>query len=252
MASPRYTRNIRPEDLQTPSSAPPDGKKKWENFWYYHKWHVLLGAVGLIVAVMLIYSFCSIVKPDYQITLLSPVSRSSAALEELEKQFSAFGKDLNGDGKVIVQVQQYTLASTEKDLQMMNPQINMAGTAQLQGDAQVGSTVIFLTDDFDALQKKTEFFTDLNDPYAPFDAASSTGVYYLPWTSCLPLSQLDMGSVTALDGQTQLSIEDEFSNTVFCLRLITGTELENDVYFQQYYADCLELFQALTGYHIDL
>lgn len=46
MASPRYTLNIKPEDLQ-PEQPKHEmtGKEKRENFWFYHKWHVIVGIV---------------------------------------------------------------------------------------------------------------------------------------------------------------------------------------------------------------
>ena len=42
MASPRYTLNIKPEDLQ-PEQPKHEmtGKEKRENFWFYHKWHAV-------------------------------------------------------------------------------------------------------------------------------------------------------------------------------------------------------------------
>lgn len=47
MASPRYTLNIKPEDLQ-PEQPKHEmtGKEKRENFWFYHKWHVIVGIVA--------------------------------------------------------------------------------------------------------------------------------------------------------------------------------------------------------------
>ena len=54
MASPRYTLNIKPEDLQ-PEQPKHEmtGKEKRENFWFYHKWHVIVGNV----AAMMVLSF---------------------------------------------------------------------------------------------------------------------------------------------------------------------------------------------------
>lgn len=55
MASPRYTLNIKPEDLQ-PEQPKHEmtGKEKRENFWFYHKWHVI---VGIVAALMVFRSF---------------------------------------------------------------------------------------------------------------------------------------------------------------------------------------------------
>ena len=50
MASPRYTLNIKPEDLQ-PEQPKHEmtGKEKRENFWFYHKWHVIVGIVAAVL-----------------------------------------------------------------------------------------------------------------------------------------------------------------------------------------------------------
>lgn len=248
MASPRYTRNINPEDLKPDAPVILTKQQKLQNFWYYHKWHLLLGVLGVILVICVIVSIASVVSPDYQITLLSPVTRSSLALEELQELLTPYGKDLNGDGKVIVQVQQYILATREEDLETINPQINMAGNAQLQGDAQIGGTVIFITDDFEALQKKQGFFADLDHLYAPYDPAKTDGTYFIPWEDCKVLNQLDFSKETSMDSIDQLNTEEEFAGTVLCMRTIGGTTLEEDAHFQEYYKESAELFSVLTGY----
>ena len=55
MASYRYTRNITPQDERPPEPpAPPKGRKKWENFWFYHKWHILAALGVALLAVFLL------------------------------------------------------------------------------------------------------------------------------------------------------------------------------------------------------
>lgn len=45
----------------------PDTKKKWGNFWYYHKVHVLLGAATLLVVCYFAFTDRLIEKPDYSV-----------------------------------------------------------------------------------------------------------------------------------------------------------------------------------------
>ena len=47
MASARYTLNIKPDAPEEPPQ-PMTRRQKWDNFWFYHKWHVIIGvAVAL-------------------------------------------------------------------------------------------------------------------------------------------------------------------------------------------------------------
>ena len=53
MASARYTLNITPD----PPEEPPHemtAKEKRENFWFYYKWHVIVGIFVVILLVMLV------------------------------------------------------------------------------------------------------------------------------------------------------------------------------------------------------
>ena len=51
MASYRYTRDIQPQDTAPASQAPAPmtRRQKWDNFWFYHKWHVVAAVVAALL-----------------------------------------------------------------------------------------------------------------------------------------------------------------------------------------------------------
>lgn len=63
-------------------------KKKLENFWYYHKWHVL---IAVIAAVILVFSFQPKDASDgaYNIAIVSPEYYTDEQLAALKNALSA-------------------------------------------------------------------------------------------------------------------------------------------------------------------
>ena len=86
-------------------------RQKWKNWWYYHKFHLLVGLVAIVIGGYLIYGVVTEVKPDYTIVMLSKSGYAGDLMENLGDQLSVYGKDRNGDGKVAISVLDYALGS---------------------------------------------------------------------------------------------------------------------------------------------
>ena len=41
------------------------GKEKRENFWFYHKWHVIVGIVAALMVFSFVWEIATQVHPDY-------------------------------------------------------------------------------------------------------------------------------------------------------------------------------------------
>ena len=83
--------------------------KKFENFWYYYKWHTLVGLFVVFASAILIFQTCSRVKADTYILYAGThtVSRvgKDGNLSEYESLLSSFKrvcKDYNEDGVVAI------------------------------------------------------------------------------------------------------------------------------------------------------
>ena len=79
--------------------------KKLENFWYYYKWHTIVGVFLVFVAVVLLLQTCGKVKTDAYILYAGPHDVSRVAqngdISEYESILSTFKrvcKDQDGDG----------------------------------------------------------------------------------------------------------------------------------------------------------
>ncbi len=74
-----------------------------ENFWYHYKYHTLV-LLFTLAAVSVMVAQCT-AKTDYDYTLVVATSSAELApaqLEALRTELTAYGDDLNGDGKVTV------------------------------------------------------------------------------------------------------------------------------------------------------
>lgn len=242
MASARYTRFITPEEPQEHHEMTP--KEKRANFWYYYKWHFLIGAVALLLVGMFIFELVSRVDPDYTFGLISSQSVPDTLLTTLDEQLATLVDDRNGDGKVVVSVQQYTLA-TGSEGEAMDAYTQMAGVTRLASDAQLGSSMLYLTDNVQGFQESQGLFA-YNDDTVP---AEGEAVDYtrmgLKWMDSPVLSALPLGEVTDYNGQTT-DYQSYMQNFTLVKRVFTGTDLERKDELVQYHADCNALFDAWT------
>ena len=73
-------------------------KKKWENFWYYYKYHVLLGGFFLFALVVFIHDMLTKPEYDYTIAVVGDMALYEEDKNSLQTWFKEHGEDLNGDG----------------------------------------------------------------------------------------------------------------------------------------------------------
>ena len=118
-----------------------DRKKKWDNIWYYYKYHVLIGAFALICIITFVKDMLGKVSYDYEIGFLGDYSMVEEDRIEMEKWFTENAKDLNGDGEVHVQISDYFIPS-EGD-EGYDPQMVMAGQTKFTVDVQTATSMIY-------------------------------------------------------------------------------------------------------------
>lgn len=115
--------------------------EKWDNFWYYYKYHVLIGAFALICIITFVKDMLGKVSYDYEIGFLGDYSMVEEDRIEMEKWFTENAKDLNGDGEVHVQISDYFIPS-EGD-EGYDPQMVMAGQTKFTVDVQTATSMIY-------------------------------------------------------------------------------------------------------------
>ena len=192
--------------------APPREYTKAEkagNWWAYHKWYVIIGVLIAAMLVWIIRDMLFRTSPDYQIGYIGmaelPVDTAEALTTALEQNFCT---DRNGDGQVVVQLNQYTLDLTF-DNQNIDPAVQMAGVTQLTADlSSADGSYIFLMEDPQAFVEYTGALQYLDgtlpDPDADPATLDWTKMVYR-WTDCPVLAGLELGSYTgytAVDDST--------------------------------------------------
>ena len=132
------------EDTLHQAPAPMTRRQKWKNWWYYHKFHLLVGLVAIVIGGYLFYGVVTEVKPDYTIVMLSKSGYAGDLMENLGDQLSVYGKDRNGDGKVIVTVNLYQYNGRPDEAE--DTSAFMAAAVQLAADLQERISVCYVTD----------------------------------------------------------------------------------------------------------
>lgn len=76
----------------------------FSNLWYYHKWHILVGALVLIVLAVTITQCMQKDDPDVSILFVGETDIGKAAREGLKAEFKDYYDDVNGDGNKTLSV----------------------------------------------------------------------------------------------------------------------------------------------------
>lgn len=107
MAREWLLRGVSEEELTaTPQEEiPQTPRSRWENFWYHHKLKFWLILFAVVVLVIIIVQFATRDEPDYRVLFISEKTYTDKDLEQLAAYLEQFGKDLDGDGKVEVEVE---------------------------------------------------------------------------------------------------------------------------------------------------
>ena len=185
MASYRYERDIDPKDLAPRKERQYTRKEKWTNWWDYNlKWVLLIGIAAAFVAYNFIGQYFFVPKPDYNIAVVAPYYLPDDTVTALQTALARYGEDRNGDGKVLVTLNVYTLDYSGEDPQTESAAyLTMAGTTKLATDVQGGLSSIFL----------------LYDPAGSRTAPAPCGI----WTAaCPPRTATTTGGTWCTSGRT--------------------------------------------------
>lgn len=219
-------------------------KQKAANWWHYHWGYVAAIVLAVAVAATIIKDTVFQVRPDYQVAYVAlydlPVDTSAALTEALQQ----FGEDLNGDGQVVVQLNQYTVNFRSEELNT-DAYNQMAGVTQLTADLSSGEgSYIFLLEDPEAFQRQTGALQYLDGTVGdPDNPPQDWQNMVYRWEDCPVLAGLDLGSYqgeTVLDEQTGSS-QDVLAGIYVARRGVWAEEqVEN-------FAGGAELWDALTA-----
>lgn len=212
-------KDVKPEAKR--ELTPQERRKNW---WHYHKWHVVIAAVLVLIAADLVWSYLGRgePKPDYQIAYVGTGNLPDDTVSAVEAGFASLGEDLNGDGQVVVRLQQY-VSNAEGD-----PTAVAATRVQLMADVMEQESFFFLLEDPEGFQKSYHTLSHL-DGTLPEDNDYSVTNCVLAWEQCPVLARLELGNYSYdLLGGTASGSSQELMSRLFIGRRGFWTEDEAD------------------------
>ena len=166
-----------------------------KNWWYYHKWYVIIGIVLLGVAINLICRALGLFtkSPDLQIAYVGKAPLPQDTITALQQAFTSLAEDYNHDGEVIVRINQYISDSNITDVDTAYYQY--ASEITLIGDISDCESYFFLMDDPQDFQRKYQLLA-LPDGNCPDETDYSVEDKVIIWSDCSILSEMELGSYT--------------------------------------------------------
>lgn len=123
------------------AEAPKGFREKLENFWFYYKIQTLLAVFILFVAGYSMYLYFSVPQPDYRVALCVGQNKMEGVAVMLEEKLAAYGEDLNGDGRVTVEVTDFSFDDSAISLIDASER-----QTHLLGELEAGKSIIWITD----------------------------------------------------------------------------------------------------------
>ena len=199
MASYRYERDIDPKDIAPRKERQYTRKERWANWWDYNlKWVIIIGIAAAFVAYNFIGQYFFVTKPDYNVAVVAPYYLPEDTVNALQDALAAYGEDRNGDGKVVVTLNVYTLDYSDTETQTESAAyLTMAGTTKLATDVQGGLSSVFLLWDPAGFEESTGSLRYLDGTLPAADSDEDWWNMVYKWTDCPVLAGLDLGDYTS-------------------------------------------------------
>ena len=145
--------------------------KKLKNFWYYHKFHLLIALAALALVV---YSFAPSgeSRADYHVGLVTDILCPEARFFEIKARLRAAAGDINGDGEINLSLHPFTV-----DFDSTDPNagyLNYEKIAALDADLSGKVSGLYILEDPAGFQKATDGL--MAEPFADFGDGLSMAV----------------------------------------------------------------------------
>ena len=162
MASYRYERDIKPEDLIQETPPPLTPAQQRANWWHYHWYYVVLIAAALLAVGYFIWNRVTEVQPDNTVAVVSRTDPDTAFLSHLETRLETLAGDVNGDGKVKVTVKGIWLALDFETQDAALQRLMQSSEDKLNSDFYLCESALFIVDDPTAMEQRYSCFQTLD------------------------------------------------------------------------------------------
>ena len=250
MARERYLIHADEMDFQEREKIKLTGWKKVKNFFYYNTVKILMflffgGLIGIYI-----YQVVTVPKPDYTIAFVTRSGMSEQVATQIAEEFKKSGEDVNGDGKIIININSYTYL-LGNDAMGQSAQTAQTELTRVISDFETCTSMIFITDEtcFNNMLPNTgtSFFVNLKTgATAPDELTDYSGIKvpYENWKAFDSfLLQYDV------EGANLETLTDSYMNGLsVSVRTVNGTQHENDADKQEAFENALNLVQRVLGY----
>lgn len=204
-------RNEKPEETR---ELTPEEKRR--NWWDYHKWHVVVGIVCAILVLDLVGDVMHNVrnKPDYKIAYVGFTDLPDGVAEALENALAELGEDLNGNGKVQVELTEYLLydesAAENPAMEEQNAEMAYNASMLLTTNIELVESMIWLLEDPELFGST---YPILCHPDGTLPDGETDAPLYYSWSDCPVLTGLELGTFEipvingAIEGDCQMAME---------------------------------------------
>lgn len=183
-------RNEKPPE----EAAPLTGRKKIMNWLYYHRIHLIAGGAALFIVLEILLGTLGVGKtfPDYQIAYAGTSRLPDETVKNLEEALAGYGEDCNGDGRVVVQVNQYVKDTGEAENAARDASYNAASEAAMLADMEGCESYFFLVEDPVRFQKDYQILA-LAGGSLPAEGETREPLVFA-WTDLPLLRDMDLGT----------------------------------------------------------
>ncbi|MGN0399629.1 MAG: hypothetical protein ACI4EO_05840 [Blautia sp.] len=196
-----------------------DTRKKMDNFWYYYKFHVLIGAFVLFMIIIFVRDMLEKVDYDYEVAFVTDYMMADEEISAFRQVLEKNAEDLNGDGEIHVAIMNYTLP--DENQEGYDIQAFMAGQTRFTVDIQEGTSMIF-------------FISPVNyEKYKDMEI--------------LPLDEADYVKISDCAGYTEAGSPETLKDMMGAMRRLDGTKLEENPEIMAYYDASRKLFDAFVS-----
>lgn len=128
-------------------------RKRLANWWDYHKFHVALAGIALLLAAYFAFQDRSMgPEADYSVRWVGTSQLSEASAAQIEDALATYGTDLNSDGIVRVKLYQCVLDLDAVMKRGVQGEQERANLMALEADMSCGQSTVFLLEDPEAFQ----------------------------------------------------------------------------------------------------
>lgn len=245
MARERYLVGAGEDTIHTGVIELKTAKDKRSNWWFYHKRHLAVGIVMAAIIGSLIWSVVSKIDPDYSIALLTSYNVPSEVLDSMESYLARYADDRNGDGRIVVHMNNYVFGEMTSATDLEATQAMMARFA---GDATMGTNIIYIHDSagLASVSDMLMGFFQYNDGTPMPDTAMDFENAMHPLTEYKAFDNFTAAG-SEMSNWTPEVVKELCSRLRVSVRTAQGSSIEKDDKLMAYYEDSMALLERIKN-----